>query len=68
MMVKMTHTKEMMTVEADGITLLMGVHTAMDCDILVLTVLAHNALAPTRMPTDAPTTTMNDKTTLTICP
>ena len=40
----------------------------MDCDILVITVLAHNALAPTRMPTDAPTTTMNDNTIVTICP
>ena len=40
-----------------------------DCDILVPTVLAHNAMAPTCMPTDAPTTTtMDDNTTATTCP
>ena len=41
---------------------------AMDCDILVPTMLAHNAMAPTRMPTDAPTPTVNDNTTATLCP
>ena len=40
----------------------------MYCDTLVPTMLAHNAMAETRMPTDAPTTTMNDNTTVTICP
>ena len=40
----------------------------MDCDILVSTMLAHNDMAPMRMPTDAPTTTMNGNTAVTICP
>ena len=45
------------------------VRMGMDCDILVLAVLAHNAMAPTCMPTDAPTTTtMDDNTTATTCP
>ena len=45
------------------------VRMGMDYDNLVLAVLAHNAMAPTCMPTDAPTTTtMDDNTIATICP
>ena len=40
----------------------------MDCDILVPTMLAHNAMTPTCMPTDVPTTTINDNTAATTCP
>ena len=40
----------------------------MDCDTVVPMMLAHNAMVPTGLPTDAQATAMNDNNPVTICP